>query len=77
MILIEFITHTDKTIALAHNGVLSIKDSVGNVNFSKVSKDQAYDLACALMKWSNEQPVTTFGSPQEAERMMNTRGVLR
>ena len=58
MILVEFRTETNKQIAFTDNGVLSIKDNVDYVNFSTINKRQALDLACAIMKWSIEQPET-------------------
>jgi hypothetical protein len=56
MIMVEFTTETNKRIAFTDNGVLSIKDNVDYVNFSTLNKAQAIDLACAIMKWSIEQP---------------------
>jgi len=56
MILIEFGTTTGKHIAFASNGVLSIKHEDSDLAFSKISKQQAHELAFEIMKWADAQP---------------------
>ena len=64
MIMIEFTTITDKKIAFASNGVLSIKHGNSDITFSKLTKDQAYLLASTIAQWSVEQPEpSTIGIP--------------
>ena len=56
MILIEFDTLTNKHIAFASNGILSIKHIDSDLAYSRLSKDQAYSLSTALVKWASQQP---------------------
>ena len=56
MILIEITTTSDKTIALADNGVLSIKHKNFETCFGKLNSEQANTLALALVQWASTQP---------------------
>lgn len=56
MIVIEIVTTTGKTIALTDNGVLSVMHKDFETAFAKINKEQAAQLAVALIQWSNEQP---------------------
>ena len=63
MILVEFDTITNKHIAFASNGVLSIKRKNSDIAFSKINKLQALNLASEILKWADAQPDDPLSKP--------------
>ncbi len=58
MLLIELTTNRHqirKTFAFSNNGVMSLQ-TPGQLSIFKVNKQEARNIADALMKWSDEQP---------------------
>ena len=56
MLLHESKTKTGKTVAFADNGILSIQQEFVEINYTRLTKTQAIDLAEKIMSWAIKQP---------------------